>query len=44
MKSLIALQNKLCKYAKNQNCGYNLTYGGQNSHLLIHLSSFAFVL
>ena len=38
-----ALQNKLCRWslkcAKDQNCGFIRTYGGQVSHLLIHLSS-----
>ena len=41
-----ALQNKLCRWslkcAKDQNCGLIRTYGGQVSHLLIHLSSLTF--
>ena len=49
MKSLIdSLQNKLSrlslKCAKNQNCVFIQTYGGQVSHVLIHLSSLTFVL
>ena len=43
MKSLIALQNKSSRWslkcAKNQNCEFIRTYGGQVSHLLIRLSS-----
>ena len=48
MKSLIVLHNKLSRWsfkcAKNQNCGFIRTYGGQVSHLLIHLSSLTFAL
>ena len=47
-KSLISLHNKLCwlslKCVNNQSCGFNWTYEGQVSHLLIHLSSLTFVL
>ena len=43
MKSLIVLQNKfIC--AKNQNCGFIGSYGGQVCDLVIHLSSIALVL
>ena len=44
MKLLIALHNKLCQCAKNQNCGFIRTYRGQISYLLIHLSSRTFAL
>ena len=44
MKSLIRLQNKLCRCAMNQNCGFIRTYGGQIFRLIIHLCSLTFVL
>ena len=39
MKSLTAMQSKLGRCAKNQNCVFIETYGGQIYYLLIHLSS-----
>ena len=48
MKSLNALQNRLSRWSlnctKNQNCEFVRTYGGQVSHLLVHLSSLTFLL
>ena len=47
-ENFLALQNKFSrwslKYVKNRNCEFIRTYGGQVSHLLIHLSSLTFAM